>query len=90
MAKLSAQQVKALLDETVAGFPHLACLTCECFLGLTAQLSTDTDGDGKNLLAPYKIENRNIHHCLGCDPCPPGDLYAAIMREKRKTTLICI
>ncbi len=88
MPKLTSTQVKVHLDEAVASFPHGACLTCECFLGLTAQLSVDADGEGKLLLGDYKVERGVMHSCLGCDPCPPGNQYTDYMREKRASTLI--
>jgi hypothetical protein len=25
-----------------------------------------------------------MHKCNGCDPCPPGDLYAEYMLKKQK------
>jgi hypothetical protein len=90
MTKLTAEQVKTYLDEAEASFPHDACLTCECFLGLTTQLHIDTGGDGRNLLGVFKVERGRMHQCLGCDPCPPGDLYAKYMRENRKSSLIIL
>lgn len=88
MTMATPDMVKTILEETVDSFPHEFCLTCECFLGLAAQLRVDADAVGKELLAPFKVERHNVHTCLGCDPCPPGDRYAAYMREKRKATLI--
>lgn len=88
MARLVAGEVKTTLEETVASFPHDACLTCECFLGLVVQLRLDADVPGKELANQYQVERHSVHTCLGCDPCPPGDRYAAYMREKRKAALI--
>ncbi len=90
MAKLTGSEVQALLREAEDAFPHGACLTCECFLGYAMQLRVDADADGKALLAAYKVERSQIHPCLGCDPCPPGDLYARYMREKPKNNLIAL
>ena len=90
MSKLVGEQVKAILDETVASFPHGPCSTCECFLGLVAQFRVDSDEAGKALLAAFQVDHQQMHACLGCDPCPPGDRYAAYMRVKRSTPLITI
>jgi len=30
-----------------------------------------------------KVDRKDMHHCLGCDPCPPGDLYAEYMKKKQ-------
>jgi hypothetical protein len=80
---LSISTVKTLLDNAVEAFPHAACETCECFLGYVAQLSTESDGPGKELLQGYKPRREDVHPCLGCDPCPPGEHYAQYLREHR-------
>ncbi len=90
MAKLTPVQVESLLNEAAASFPHDECRTCECFLGLVAQLRMDGEPECKNLLNVYKVERGNIHSCLGCDPCPPGNLYADYMRQKRNSNLITL
>jgi hypothetical protein len=76
MSKLPAELIQSTLDETVGSFPHPACQTCECFLGLVAQLHSLADANGKEILKTYKVQSKEIHACLGCDPCPPGDRYA--------------
>jgi hypothetical protein len=48
-----------------------------------AQLHVDSDADSKDLLRSYKVERNSIHGCLGCDPCPPGDLYAVYQQKKQ-------
>ena len=90
MTKLTRAQVESLLNEAAASFPHENCLTCECFLGYVAQLNLDSEAAGKELLAIYRVARTEIHPCLGCDPCPPGNLFAAYLREKQKTTLITL
>ena len=90
MSRMTKTQIQTRLAEAETSFPHTACLTCECFLGYVAQLRLDADEDGKELLAQYKVERDKMHSCLGCDPCPPGDLSVAYIREKRKNTLITI
>ena len=81
--KLTPAQVETLLKETEESFPLGACPTCECFLGYVAQLHVDSDTDSRDLLRRYKVERNSIHGCLGCDPCPPGDLYAAYQQNKQ-------
>ena len=76
MSKLPAELIQSTLDETVQSFPHQACQTCECFLGLVAQFHSQADAKGKEILIAYKVQRNEIHACLGCDPCPPGDRYA--------------
>lgn len=90
MPKLGRNEVQALLQAAVDSFPHGECNTCECFLGYLAQLRIDSDPApaGKDLFTPYKVDRASIHRCLGCDPCPPGALYAEYMQKKQRSTLI--
>jgi hypothetical protein len=83
MTRLTSAQIDSLLKEAEESFPHGACLTCECFLGYVAQLRVDAETGCRDLFDPYKVERGSIHGCLGCDPCPPGDLYAAHQRKKQ-------
>ncbi len=81
MPRLTPEQLDLLLAETVNSFPHQECLTCECFLGLVARLSIDAGAAAAPRLAPYKVPRAQIHACLGCDPCPPGNQYARYTRS---------
>ena len=86
--KLSYTDLQDRLAQVEQDFPHEACRTCECFLGYLARLTIDsslseTGPDGqtvRSLLAGYKPDRKEIHSCLGCDPCPPADHYAAYQR----------
>jgi hypothetical protein len=88
MSKLGRDEVQNFLQGAEDLFPHGACNTCECFLGYIAQLRIDSDSESRDLFIPFKVDRTSIHHCLGCDPCPPGDLYAQYMLKKQKSTLI--
>ena len=77
---LSIQQITTLINQTVASYPHSECQTCECFLGYVAQLEFAADPIGKAFLETLKPSRTVIHACLGCDPCPPGDQFAAYLR----------
>ena len=90
MVRLSPESVRKIVDETAVSFPHAACLTCECFLGLIAQLRVDSEPEAKDFLKIFLVDRTRMHACLGCDPCPPGDRYAVYMREKRFPGLISL
>ena len=90
MPGLMPTQVESILNETVQSFPHTACLTCECFLGLVTQLQIDSGAESRALLAPYKVGREEMHACLGCDPCPPGNRYAKYMIRKQSEKLITL
>lgn len=80
MGKLMIEDIRELMEEAEASFPHEACRTCECFLGYTAKLRVDGGKEARAELAAYKVDRNEMHGCLGCDPCPPGDLYAAYVK----------
>jgi len=82
--KLHRQQLERLLEQAREAFPHETCLTCECFLGYVAQLGIDADEDVAALLAEMGIERERTHSCLGCDPCPPADLFANYLRQQNR------
>jgi hypothetical protein len=73
---LTRQEAKSLLEHAQGSFPHDACLTCECFLGYAAQIAIDAGVDLGSLLAEMGIDRKRTHSCLGCEPCPPADLFA--------------
>lgn len=79
---LTGQEVSILLDRVRESFPHNACLTCECFLGYAAQIGIDAGEDLESLLAEMGIDRKHTHSCLGCEPCPPADLFAEYLQER--------
>ena len=86
MQKLNRDETQIMLQSAMASFPNSECNTCECFHGYIAQLRIDSDSVTKELFTSYKIDRKEMHHCLGCDPCPPGDLYAAHMLKRQMAT----
>lgn len=88
MTKQTRIEIQQLLNQVEESFPHDLCNTCECFLGYLAQLRIDSDPADKDLFLPFKVDRNDMHKCLGCAPCPPGDLYAGYMLKKQKPNLI--
>lgn len=85
-ARLTPAEFRVLLDRARASFPHDACLTCECFLGYVVQLGIDAGVDLQALLEEMGNERERTHSCLGCDPCPPADLFADYVRGRADGT----
>jgi hypothetical protein len=81
--KLQRNEIQILLQAAQDSFPHDLCATCECFLAYLAQLRIDSDSADKDLFVPFKVNRADMHKCLGCDPCPPGDLYAVYGEEAK-------
>jgi len=90
MPRLTREKIQSRLTQAEETFPHVreVCSTCECFLGYLAQLRIDSDPADKDLFIPFKVKREDMHHCLGCDPCPPGDLYAEYMKKKQTPTTL--
>jgi hypothetical protein len=80
--KLTNSQVQTLILNAIESFPHKECNTCECFLGYITQLEMDSDSSGRGYILQYQ-QNQEVHSCMGCDPCPPGDHFADYLRETR-------
>lgn len=83
-AQLSVQEIKRLLENTRLSFRHQECATCECYLGYLTQLELDADPEGQQYLQDTYLPRDQVHSCLGCDPCPPGILYANYLRRRSR------
>lgn len=76
---LTSSQVAGWLDRLQRSAIKPECRSCDCYLGLLTQLQLDVAEDVSALLQPLKPQEA-IHGCLGCDPCPPGALFANYLR----------
>lgn len=83
MSNLSRKKVQEILQELEDSVDKTECFTCECFQGLLTQLELDSLEDAHDLIERFKIPTEKIHKCLGCDPCPGGDLFADYLRQKK-------
>ncbi len=81
---MTKEDVAALLKRLEQEEPRRRCWSCECLQGFIAQLELDAADDAKPLLARHKTTPKNIHACLGCEPCPPADLFAEYLMRKRR------
>jgi len=81
---LTKAEITILLQEASVAFRHEECATCENYLGYLTQLELDGDQEARLYLAKHTPPRSEIHACLGCDPCPPGLLYAEYLLEKNR------
>ena len=72
--------IQSHLERLLPRLPRAECRTCECFQGVLVQFEISAAGDVSDLTGPHRVETERLHGCLGCDPCPPGDLYADCLR----------
>jgi arsenite methyltransferase len=83
MINLNRNQVQEIVKKLENSVAREECLTCECFQGLLTQLELDTPEDIKDLTGHLKISTGKMHGCLGCKPCPPGELFADYLRHQK-------
>jgi hypothetical protein len=79
---ITRNELETLLERARASFPHDACLTCECFLGYLVQLGLDAGEEVQRLFDEMDIDRERTHSCMGCDPCPPADLFAGYLQQR--------
>lgn len=60
------------------------CWSCDCLQGFLAQLELDSETDITHLITSFKVSKDEMHGCLGCDPCPPGEAFSAYIKKKIK------
>jgi hypothetical protein len=84
--RLTRDEVRVLLEQARQSFPHDDCLTCECFLGYLAQLGIDAGEEINSLLDEMGIDYHHAHSCMGCDPCPPADLFTDYLRGQASSS----
>ena len=82
--KLTKAEVESLLARLGAEVTRPECWSCECVQGFLAQLELDATEDAQPLLAEHRVPPGGTHRCLGCEPCPPADLFAEYLMKKRK------
>ncbi|MBL7071101.1 MAG: hypothetical protein ISS26_02880 [Candidatus Omnitrophica bacterium] len=62
------------------------CRTCDCFQAALTQFELDGGDKVKNKLNNMKVFKDRMHSCLGCDPCPPGEIFSSYLKTKKKLT----
>jgi hypothetical protein len=81
--KLTRTEVETFLARLREEMPRPECWSCECTQGFLAQLEFDAAEDAKPLLAEHRTTAGETHRCLGCEPCPPADIYAEYLLRRR-------
>ena len=77
---LGREGVACVLAELEGAVVKEACWTCDCLQGLLTQLELDAGEDVDGLTGPLKVSREAMHGCLGCEPCPPGEVYSSYIR----------
>lgn len=73
--KLNRQEVKDLLEKLESSMIRDECSSCECLQGVLAQIEIDAAEDITDLTDTLKVSPAQMHSCLGCEPCPPAEIF---------------
>jgi hypothetical protein len=82
--RLTKAEVEGFLARLRNEVARPECWSCECVQGFLAQLELDAAEDAKPLLAGHRTAPAETHRCLGCEPCPPADVFAEYLMRKRR------
>lgn len=81
--RLAKEEIARLLERLEREVLREECWSCECLQGFIAQLELDAADDARPPLAKHKVATREIHKCLGCEPCPPAEIFAEYLMRRR-------
>ena len=81
MSGFSRKEVEKLVEKARSSISKPQCLTCDCFQGFLVQLEIDCPEYIGNIVNPLKVPKERMHGCLGCVPCPAGELFSEYIRK---------
>lgn len=79
---LTAGQVRKLLGQLELAATREACWSCEGLQAIIRQLELDSAAEARFLLETYEVRPERLHGCLGCEPCPPAEVFAAHLKMR--------
>ena len=79
---LTTGQVRKLLGQLELAATREACWSCEGLQAIIRQIELDSAMEAKSLLETYEVRPERVHGCLGCEPCPPAEVFAAHLKSR--------
>ena len=79
---LTTGQVRKLLGQLELAATREACWSCEGLQAIIRQVELDSTMEAKSLLETYEVRPERLHGCLGCEPCPPAEVFAAHLKSR--------
>jgi hypothetical protein len=79
---LTAAQVRQVVAQVERSASREACWSCECLQGFITQLEQNATEEGRQVLEVYRVRPEHLHGCLGCESCPPADLFAVHLKSR--------
>ncbi len=73
--RLSLDEVRKLVNEIKGSVIRKECWSCDCFQAFLAQLEIDGTPGAVQQIHSLEVSAKEIHPCLGCDPCPPAEVF---------------
>ena len=80
--RLALAEVRLLANALKDASIRDECSTCECYQAFLAQLEIDGTPGAIQLLRTLAVPADRIHPCLGCDPCPPAEVFAKYLGDQ--------
>ena len=77
---LQSDEAERWVDRLTLSVARKECRSCECFHALLTKVRHDCP-EAATIAVPLQISTKNMHHCLGCEPCAPGDVFADYLRR---------
>jgi len=82
--KLSLDDVRKLVNELKASAVRKECWSCDCFQAFLAQLQIDGTPGAVQQVRSLEVSAEKIHPCMGCNPCPPAEVFTRYLDEKNR------
>ncbi len=79
---LTGGQVRGLLEQLERAATREACWSCECLQGYITQLKQDAAEEARSLVEAYEVRPERLHGCLGCEPCPPAEVFTTHLKMR--------
>ncbi len=79
----AAEAQKTLWEKLGPWLKEARCRSCDCLQGALVQMELDGGERVGALVAEHKVPSEQMHSCLGCDPCPPGEAWTDYVRIQR-------
>jgi hypothetical protein len=79
----TVDEVKSFLEKLRASTQKEECWSCDCLQGFLCQLELDAGEEVAELPASLRVSSSQMHECLRCEPCSPGEIFAHYIRWQK-------